>query len=137
MCEHFFSYLLDIRFHEISAFARYRGLKSFRTSPWDPKENLPMNYSRIFQFENFTRYRKHVLREELSDGIVVCELQMIVIVCDTYRRVTYDMALWHYCYLCSNNDNTVHTRLYVTSDIGKNTDTYSCILTVILAVVVT
>mmetsp|Transcript_114223 Transcript_114223/g.328151 ORF Transcript_114223/g.328151 Transcript_114223/m.328151 type:complete len:792 (+) Transcript_114223:126-2501(+) len=34
-------------------FQRYRGLKSFRTSPWDPYEDLPVEYSRIWEFEAF------------------------------------------------------------------------------------
>mmetsp|Transcript_97204 Transcript_97204/g.203013 ORF Transcript_97204/g.203013 Transcript_97204/m.203013 type:complete len:787 (+) Transcript_97204:134-2494(+) len=34
-------------------FARYRGLKSFRTSAWDPYEDLPLEYSRIWEFEAF------------------------------------------------------------------------------------
>lgn len=49
-------------------FARYRGLKSFRTSPWDPKENLPLDYARIFQFGNYRRTRKRVMGEEETDG---------------------------------------------------------------------
>ncbi|KAG7321877.1 hypothetical protein KOW79_014735 [Hemibagrus wyckioides] len=48
-------------------FQRYRGLKSFRSSPWDPMENLPLNYSRIFQFQNFERTRRRVLAEAAAE----------------------------------------------------------------------
>uniref|UniRef100_A0A667Y6C9 Pre-rRNA-processing protein TSR1 homolog n=1 Tax=Myripristis murdjan TaxID=586833 RepID=A0A667Y6C9_9TELE len=48
-------------------FQRYRGLKSFRSSPWDPMENLPLNYSRIFQFQSFERTRRRVLAEAAQE----------------------------------------------------------------------
>ncbi|XP_057469803.1 uncharacterized protein LOC130758851 [Actinidia eriantha] len=47
-------------------FAKYRGLKSFRTSSWDPKESLPPEYAKIFAFDNFTRTQKHVLAKALN-----------------------------------------------------------------------
>ncbi|KAF8160681.1 ribosome biogenesis protein tsr1 [Crassisporium funariophilum] len=57
---------------EISArvrFQRFRGMRSFRTSPWDAFENLPRDYARIFQFEDFKRTERGVRRraeEELG-----------------------------------------------------------------------
>ncbi|XP_050227043.1 uncharacterized protein LOC126676775 [Mercurialis annua] len=47
-------------------FAKYRGLKSLRTSSWDPKESLPPEYARIFAFDNFARTQKHVCAKALE-----------------------------------------------------------------------
>jgi len=41
-------------------YQKYRGLKSFRASPLDPKENLPIDYAKIYQFENPNKTRKVV-----------------------------------------------------------------------------
>ncbi|KAI0929943.1 hypothetical protein AcV5_006777 [Taiwanofungus camphoratus] len=49
-------------------FQRFRGLQSFRTSPWDPYENLPRDYARIFQFEDFKRTERAVKRRGEQEG---------------------------------------------------------------------
>ena len=53
-------------------FQRYRGLRSFRTSPWDPYENLPRDYARIFQFEDFKRTERSVFKKaQIGSGVEV------------------------------------------------------------------
>lgn len=49
-------------------FREYRGLQSFRTSPWDPFQNLPRDYSQIFRFPNFEGTKKKVLALSSQSG---------------------------------------------------------------------
>jgi len=60
-------------------FQRFRGMKSFRTSPWDPFENLPRDYGRIFQFEDIKRTERVIRRQadEEVGAIQVCECDVI------------------------------------------------------------
>lgn len=44
-------------------FARYRSLKSFRKSPWDPKENLPDSYATIYNIKSFKTTQRSVMGE--------------------------------------------------------------------------
>ena len=44
-------------------FARYRALKSFKTSAWDPKENLPESYSSIYHFSSFKSTQRAVMAD--------------------------------------------------------------------------
>lgn len=45
-------------------YQKYRGLKNFKSSPWDPLENLPHDYARIYRFQNFKQTKKKVLKSE-------------------------------------------------------------------------
>lgn len=57
-------------------FARYRGLKSLRTSAWDPKESLPRDYSRLFQFADFGMVQRLALaRGKVAEKAMKAELR--------------------------------------------------------------
>lgn len=53
-------------------FARYRSLKSFRKSYWDPKENLPESYASIFHFSSFKATQSDVMAD-MRDLMVSAE----------------------------------------------------------------
>lgn len=44
-------------------YARYRALKSFRKSHWDPKENLPDTYGAVYHFASFKATQKDVIAD--------------------------------------------------------------------------
>lgn len=51
-------------------FARYRGVKNFSTSYWDPKESLPPSYSRIFQLANYAQSAKWSKKINMASPLV-------------------------------------------------------------------
>ncbi|PWN25208.1 DUF663-domain-containing protein [Jaminaea rosea] len=50
-------------------FARYRGMASMRSSTWDAYEELPAEYSRIFQFDDWERVKRAVEGKARIDGV--------------------------------------------------------------------
>ena len=48
----------------LERFARYRGLKSFRSTPWNPQWNLPRSYARAYKFKHFKRTQKRVVDQD-------------------------------------------------------------------------
>jgi len=44
-------------------FARYRSLKSFRKSYWDPKESLPESFASIYNFNSFKATQRSIMND--------------------------------------------------------------------------
>lgn len=49
---------------------KYRSLKSFVRSPWNPNENLPPQYSKIFEFPAFVRTSETAIAEQAEGEIL-------------------------------------------------------------------
>jgi pre-rRNA-processing protein TSR1 len=52
-------------------FAKYRAMKSFDTSAWDPKENLPLEYASIFELAAYSSIRKDSIAEAEQSPVPV------------------------------------------------------------------
>jgi len=92
--------------------ARYRGLKSFRTSLWDPKENLPADYARIYQFANFRHTKKRVLADNGEKGALVCVRYNYRIVFMFPFICFYNSTLYHFGQFLSVSDRSVYLSAY-------------------------
>ena len=50
-------------------FQKYRGIKSLKTCDWDPYENLPAEYSKIFRFQNLQAEVKQQRDTVAAEGL--------------------------------------------------------------------
>lgn len=53
-------------------FARYRGMKSFRTSPWDAYEGLPEEYGKCFEVKDWKGMGRKMEDRAGKEGVEVC-----------------------------------------------------------------
>ena len=50
-------------------FIQYRGIKSIKNCNWDPFENLPAEYSKIWRFQNFSQAQKDSVQQAVEEGL--------------------------------------------------------------------
>ncbi|GAA5966291.1 hypothetical protein JCM3765_005245 [Sporobolomyces pararoseus] len=68
-------------------FARYRGLKSFRTSQWDPYEELPRDYGRCFMLEDWKGMGRRMEKRLKEDEGAEAGVRVLVHLSNVPRRV--------------------------------------------------
>ena len=66
-------------------FKDYRGLESFRGSPWDINDNLPAEYSQILHLHKFHHFCRKQLKEESEECIpvsliIIIDLEWIIVI---------------------------------------------------------
>jgi pre-rRNA-processing protein TSR1 len=52
-------------------FQKFKGLKSLKSTQWDPYENLPIEYSKLFEFKNMVQSRKLAIQYSLENGLKI------------------------------------------------------------------
>lgn len=60
---------LDITARE--RFNLYRGVDSLRNCSWDPYENLPAHYAKIFRFQNFQQSQREAMKKSQLEGLPI------------------------------------------------------------------
>jgi pre-rRNA-processing protein TSR1 len=50
-------------------FQKYKGLKSVKNTKWDPYENLPPEYAKLFEFQNIAHSRKLAIAQAQECGL--------------------------------------------------------------------
>ncbi|GAA5952177.1 hypothetical protein JCM21900_006931 [Sporobolomyces salmonicolor] len=68
-------------------FARYRGLKSFRTSNWDPYEELPRDYGRCFMLEDWKGMGRRMEKRMREDEGAEPGTRVVVYLAGVPRRI--------------------------------------------------
>jgi len=62
-------------------FQRFRGIKTLKNCNWDPFENLPIEYSKIWRFQNFQMSQKAAIQKTIEEGLPIS---------GTYIRIVFD-----------------------------------------------
>ena len=50
-------------------FQKYRAVRNFKHADWDPYENLPESYSKIWRFQNYQQAQKDSITQTVEEGL--------------------------------------------------------------------
>ena len=76
---------------------KYRGLKSFRASPWDAGDGVPHHFSRLFAFENFARAKKLTAQAVVKARAVRHPTSCTSLMCTAVLRLQAGRAAMSIC----------------------------------------
>lgn len=81
---------VDVRPFELARdiFRGWRGLRSFRDTPWDPLENLPPEYARVYQFAAFSRLAALLRRDQFKKPVMAGQFVRLLLRVPLASRVS-------------------------------------------------